>query len=289
MKRVGLIGHPIAHSLSPAIHNAAFAHYGRDERYELWDTEAPALQRRVRRPSRYDFLGANVTVPYKQAVMPFVDRLDPLAEQTGAVNTIVNEARPPGRVQHRRLRLRDRRSSLAGFSPKGQRAVVLGAGGAARAVALVLVRGEAAVDRRLPTSTLSARGRLPSHLRSLVGDDAAIRAHSACRSCLSGRHRELPASGKLYACGHAPQRVRGKVAARGRADSLRRAGVRPRLQSAADAPDDGGAGTRRQGCGRTVDAGLSGGCLVQALDGSGRADRRNDGSSTRSARKGRLT
>jgi shikimate dehydrogenase len=176
MKRVGLIGHPIVHSLSPAIHNAAFVHYGREERYELWDTEASALQRRVRGLRDDDFFGANVTVPHKQAVMPYLDRLDSLTEQTGAVNTIVNEH---GRLAGYNTDVAGFEEALfaTGFSPKGQRAVVLGAGGAAHAVGLALVRGgTASVD--VADIDLQRARALADHLRMLAPDDAGIRAHS---------------------------------------------------------------------------------------------------------------
>ncbi len=184
MKRVGLIGHPIAHSLSPAIHNAAFAQYGREERYELWDTEAPALEGRVQGLRDSDHLGANVTVPHKQSVMPFLDRLDPLAEQTGAVNTIVNEG---GRLAGYNTDVSgfEQALSAGGFPPKGQRAVVLGAGGAARAVALVLVRRQAVSIDVADIDVERARA-LADHLRTLAHDDVDIRAHSPADPAFRG-------------------------------------------------------------------------------------------------------
>jgi len=176
MKRVGLIGHPIAHSLSPAVQNAAFAYHGRGERYELWDTEASGLEARVHDLRGDGFLGANVTVPYKQAAMPYVDRLDPLAGQTGAVNTIVNE---DGRLAGHNTDVTGFAQALsaAGFSTKGERVVVLGAGGAARAVGLVLVReGAASVD--LCDIDVERARALAEHLRSPANGQTAVRAHA---------------------------------------------------------------------------------------------------------------
>jgi shikimate dehydrogenase len=177
MKRVGLIGHPVAHSLSPAVQDAAFVYYGREERYELWDTEASDLEARVRDLHGGDFFGANVTVPYKQAVMPYLDRLDALAEQAGAVNTIVNEG---GRLAGYNTDVAGFAQALAaaGFSVKGERAVVLGAGGAARAIGLVLVReGAASID--LCDLDIERARALAERLRSLANGQAAVRGHAA--------------------------------------------------------------------------------------------------------------
>lgn len=175
MKRVGLIGHPIAHSLSPAIQNAAFEYHGRQERYELWDTESTQLEERVQRLRDDTFRGANVTVPYKQAVMPYLDRLDPLAEQTGAVNTIVNE---DGRLAGYNTDVTgfEQALSAAVFSMKEARAVVLGAGGVARAVGLVLAHGGVSSIDLCDIDAARAR-ELAEHLRSIAAERTVVRAH----------------------------------------------------------------------------------------------------------------
>src|SRR5207302_8505581 len=90
MSQVWLIGRPVAHSLSPAIHNAAFAKLGLPHRYELKesaDDQLGATLDRLRRDD--DLLGANVTIPYKETVLRLVDEVDEEARQIGAVNTIV--------------------------------------------------------------------------------------------------------------------------------------------------------------------------------------------------------
>src|SRR3989304_8106781 len=89
MKRVGLIGQGVEHSLSAASQQAALAHPRLDARYELWDTQPEEVERRVASLRAEDCLGANVTVPHKQAVIPFLDELDGIATRAGAVNTIV--------------------------------------------------------------------------------------------------------------------------------------------------------------------------------------------------------
>ena len=86
---VGLIGHPVAHSRSPAMQQAAFDALGISARYELWDTLPDDLPARVDSLRQPGALGANVTIPYKSAVLPLLDTVDEHARRIGAVNTIV--------------------------------------------------------------------------------------------------------------------------------------------------------------------------------------------------------
>src|SRR5436305_12410442 len=88
--RVGLIGNPVAHSYSPRFQQAAFDALGIPARYELWQTPANELAARIASLRLPGCLGANVTIPYKEAVLPLVDVVDPLAARMGAVNPIVN-------------------------------------------------------------------------------------------------------------------------------------------------------------------------------------------------------
>jgi shikimate dehydrogenase len=139
-KRVVLIGHPVAHSLSGAMQQAAFDELGIDARYELWDKPPIELADAVAELRTDDFLGANVTIPHKERVVPMVDRLTEEATATGAVNTITREGK----------RLVGHNTDVAGFKvaldklvgrqkmPK--QAVILGAGGGARAVVYGLIR-----------------------------------------------------------------------------------------------------------------------------------------------------
>lgn len=136
----GLIGDPVAHSRSPLIHNAAFAHLGLDVRYELWPTGAHELAARVQTLRAPGVLGANVTLPHKRAVMALLDRIDPQAELIGAVNTIVRA--PDGALTGFNTDapgfLADLRDTL-GYVPAGRAAAILGASGAARAAAAALI------------------------------------------------------------------------------------------------------------------------------------------------------
>ncbi len=141
MKRyVGLVGYPLGHSVSPPMQQAAFDHYRLDVRYEVWETEPAqfdALAERLRHPLT---LGANVTVPYKETVVPLVDDLDEFARQIGAVNTIIHrEGKLSGHNTDADGFLKALRE-LGGFEPAGKRVVLLGAGGVAKAASFALAR-----------------------------------------------------------------------------------------------------------------------------------------------------
>ena len=87
--RIGIIGSPVAHSLSPKIHNAALQSLGLDVIYELWETSEENLNERIEMLHASDILGANVTVPFKQKVIPLLDETEGFAREIGAVNTII--------------------------------------------------------------------------------------------------------------------------------------------------------------------------------------------------------
>ena len=134
---IGLIGHPVAHSRSPQMQQAALDALGIAARYELWDTPADHLAKRVASMRDPEILGANVTIPYKAAVAPLLDVVAPDARRhTGVVNTIVREETPQGPrlVGYNTdflalLRVFDERDVWR----VGARMLVLGAGGAAQA------------------------------------------------------------------------------------------------------------------------------------------------------------
>ncbi len=144
-KRAGVIGHPLSHSKSPAIFNAAFKAAGIDASYEAWDTPPDTLEGRVNALRGSDFLGANVTIPHKESVLEMIDGGVGDAAKIGAVNTIV----------HTDGKLIGHNTDVAGFAralkedakfdSQGKRTMILGSGGAARAVALTLVQAKASV------------------------------------------------------------------------------------------------------------------------------------------------
>lgn len=123
-----LLGHGIGYSASPAMHNAAFAAIELDGRYELRDVDADALPAEVEALRAADRIGANVTKPHKLAVCELVDELGPEVRRLGAANTIV-------RLGDRLVARNTDLPALSAELPPGVRhAVVLGAGGASRAV-----------------------------------------------------------------------------------------------------------------------------------------------------------
>jgi shikimate dehydrogenase len=136
--RIGLIGDPVEHSLSPYFQQAAFDALGFDIRYELLHTPSELVPQRLNELRRGDFVGVNVTVPHKETFFRAVDQRSPVAERVGAVNTISckdghltgDNTDVHGFVQS----LRD-----AGFRLEGSRAIVLGAGGASRSVVVGLL------------------------------------------------------------------------------------------------------------------------------------------------------
>ena len=138
-KRVVLIGHPVAHSLSGAMQQAAFDELGIDARYELWDRTPMALGEAIIEIRSEDFLGANVTIPHKERVVPMVDRLTEEACASGAVNTITRDGR---RLVGHNTDVRGFKVALdrlVGKQKMPKQAVVLGAGGGARAVVYGLI------------------------------------------------------------------------------------------------------------------------------------------------------
>lgn len=137
---ISVIGYPLKHTVSPSFQQAALDYYHLDARYEVWETEAEKLSFAINKLRQPQNLGANVTTPYKEAVLLFLDEVDNFASFAGAVNTIVNrDGRLVGCNTDGHGFLRALRQD-AKFEPGNKWAVVLGAGGAARAVSLVLLR-----------------------------------------------------------------------------------------------------------------------------------------------------
>lgn len=153
---VGLIGSPVAHSLSPPMHAAAFAALGLDWSYQAFEVPAERLAEAVAGARDLGFRGLNVTIPHKEAALALAEP-DDEARRVGAVNTLVFDH---GASAPRGLNtdLHGFRALLAelGFDAVGARAAVLGAGGAARAVVAALTDGGADVT----VVTRSARRRV---------------------------------------------------------------------------------------------------------------------------------
>ncbi len=143
----GVIGWPVSHSLSPAMHNAAFAALGLDWVYVPLPVAPEQVEAAVRGLIALGFAGANVTVPHKAAVVPFMDELTPIAAAIGAVNTIV--VRADGSLLGDSTDgvgfMADLQSQIANRKSQIKQVIVLGAGGAARAVVYALAEAGATV------------------------------------------------------------------------------------------------------------------------------------------------
>ena len=137
----GIIGNPVAHSLSPVMHNTAFKALKVNAAYKLFplaDQQELKLFMEDLKEDNNPIFGLNVTVPYKEDILPYLDSIDPLAEKIGAVNTLVID-------RHRKIRgfNTDGPGFLShltelNFDLNGKRIAILGAGGTARAIISVL-------------------------------------------------------------------------------------------------------------------------------------------------------
>jgi shikimate dehydrogenase len=133
-KLYGIFGHPLSHTLSPAMHEAAFRKLGIDASYIVLELIPAAFKKLMGQSSRISLSGFNVTVPYKETVMKYLDSVRPEARAIGAVNTVFKQGK----------RWIGTNTDMEGFlmtlikdgkfRPSGKKAVILGAGGAARAV-----------------------------------------------------------------------------------------------------------------------------------------------------------
>ena len=137
-KFVGIIGYPVGHSVSPQMQQAAFDHYKLDIKYELWETAPDKLASFLERLRQPQYLGANVTVPHKGAMLQLVDELEALASEVGAVNTIVNRDGQLYGFNTDAVGFLKALSKDGGFDPAEKNAVILGAGGVARAATFAL-------------------------------------------------------------------------------------------------------------------------------------------------------
>ena len=143
MKTVAVIGYPLGHTISPAMHNAGYKHLKLDYEYVPLEVDPKDLKEAVDGMRALHFAGFNVTIPHKETIVPYLDEVTAMAREIGAVNTVQNRdgkligfnTDGPGFIE-----------SLiydAGFEPKGKKCLILGAGGAGRALAVSLKQNHA--------------------------------------------------------------------------------------------------------------------------------------------------
>jgi shikimate dehydrogenase len=138
-KVLGLLGWPVEHSLSPAMHNAAFKHIGLDCCYLTFPVKPELLKDAVKAVRALNLAGVNVTMPHKENVIPLLDKVDADASFIGAVNTIVNTN---GRLTGYNTDGKGFMQSLAEarISVNKKNVLILGAGGASRAIGFYLAK-----------------------------------------------------------------------------------------------------------------------------------------------------
>jgi len=166
-KFIGLIGYPLKHSISPFFQQAALDYYQLDVRYEAWETSPEGLEFTVAKLREPQNLGANVTTPYKEAVLPLLDEIDDLASSIAAVNTIVkrdNKLLGFNTDAHGFIQALDKEGH---FDPKDKQVLILGAGGAARAVSFALVHKRAS-SLFIANRTLERTEALASSLKRYI-------------------------------------------------------------------------------------------------------------------------
>jgi shikimate dehydrogenase len=135
--KIGIIGYPVRHSLSPIFQQAAFHDRKLNLLYEIWETPPDKLESVVASMRSSNIYGANVTMPFKETIIPLLDSIDQSADLVGAVNTVVkSEGQLIGHNTDGTGFL-EALSDL-GLTPEGQTIMIIGAGGAARSIAFAL-------------------------------------------------------------------------------------------------------------------------------------------------------
>ncbi|MDZ7378344.1 MAG: shikimate dehydrogenase [candidate division KSB1 bacterium] len=195
---VGIIGDPVDHSLSPLMHNAAFAALGLDWIYVPFPVKSPALREALRGLRALGVVGVNVTVPHKEAALRFLDDVSLVAQKVGAVNTVIvrNE-----RLEGENTDVHGVRQALRGLRLRSATALVIGAGGAARAVLAALEEAGArrvivanrtlararSLQRRFSTSSFRVEAR---SLESLIDPELLKSVQLVVNSTSIGLHGE---------------------------------------------------------------------------------------------------
>jgi shikimate dehydrogenase len=181
----GIMGWPVTHSRSPALHNFWIEEHAIDGAYVPLAVRPENLEQALRALPAFGFRGCNLTLPHKQTALAIVDHVEPLARRIGAMNTVI--VMPDGRLEGRNTDVFGFRENLRERAPDWQPsagpAVVLGGGGAARAIVAALIEARAE-EIRLVNRTLARAEQVASDLAApavritthpLSGKEAALR------------------------------------------------------------------------------------------------------------------
>lgn len=190
----GLIGDPVEHTMSPAIHNTLAQKTGENLVYVPFHVWGEHLGEAVQGAYALNLLGLNVTVPHKQAVIPFLSEIDPLAAQIGAVNTLVRTENGykgyntdmPGLY---RAMLSD------GVSIEGEEVIILGAGGVARAVAMLLLQKKAA-GVILLNRTVERAAKVAEEVNAIAVKDGGFGGKAFAKALPLQDYTQIPADKK---------------------------------------------------------------------------------------------
>lgn len=175
-KLIGLFGYPVEHSLSPAMHNAALRKQGIDACYLAFSVRPEKLKDAVNSLKALNFAGANVTVPYKEKVIPLIERVDKEAAFIGAVNTIVNKNNvltgynTDGKGFMKSL-------AESRISVKNKNILIIGTGGAARAISYYLSKQASRLF--LYDIDIKKAGKLVKHLQRISKNVSVVSSISA--------------------------------------------------------------------------------------------------------------
>lgn len=183
MKRAGVMGWPLAHSRSPVLHGFWLKQYGIDGAYELLPVAPDGLAAALRALPAHGFAGCNLTIPHKEHALSIVNEVDATAARIGAVNTVI--VKPDGRLEGRNTDafgfIENLRTTLPDWRADAGPAVVLGAGGAARAIVAALL------DQGVPEIRLVNRSETRAEaLAAALGGAIRVVPWSARHAALGG-------------------------------------------------------------------------------------------------------
>lgn len=170
--RFGLFGHPVKHSLSPVMHGASFQSLGLRAEYVCFDVPPEELAARLEACRRDGFDGLNLTIPHKEAAVALMSRLDPSARLFGAVNTVTFSAKGCTGFNTDAAGFLDDLKASKGLTPEGRRVLILGCGGAGRALAIACAR-DGASEIGLANRTASKAETLASEIAERLPDSVS--------------------------------------------------------------------------------------------------------------------
>ncbi len=172
---LGILGNPVSHSLSPAMHNFALEHMGLDAVYIPLPIESSSLQNGLRSLKDLKFLGVNVTMPHKQAVLPCLDEISELSQLIGAVNTITfHQGKSFGTTTDPQGFLAGFQE--AGFSFTGKSVAIFGNGGSARTLVFALLHQASPLKVTLVAREPLKSQALQEEIATKLGQNLAVLA-----------------------------------------------------------------------------------------------------------------